>query len=51
MLYEKSKFNTFGRHILSTDHDLIPAGCKRPQYNAGGAQSMEVDGRLPIGQR
>jgi hypothetical protein len=34
--------------LLSTDHELIPVGCKRP---VGGVQSMQVDGRLPVGQR
>jgi hypothetical protein len=37
--------------LLSTDHELIPAGCTRPQCSAGGVQSKQVDGRLPIGQR
>jgi hypothetical protein len=42
-------------NLLSTDHELIPAGCKHPQCSAGGGggevQSMQVEGRLPIGQR
>jgi hypothetical protein len=37
--------------VQSTDHELIPAGCKRLQCSVGGVQSMQVDGRLPIGQR
>jgi hypothetical protein len=36
--------------LLSTGHELIPAGCKR-QYSAGGVQSMQVDGRFSIGRR
>jgi hypothetical protein len=38
-------------NTLSTDHELIPEGCKRPQCSAGGVQIIQVDGRLPIGQR
>jgi hypothetical protein len=37
--------------LLSTYHELIPAGCKRPYCSAGGVQSMHVDGRIPTGQR
>jgi hypothetical protein len=37
--------------LLSTDHELIPAGYKRPYCSAGGVQSMQVDERLPIDQR
>jgi hypothetical protein len=36
---------------LPTDHELIPAGCKSPQYSVGGVQNKQVDGRLPTGQR
>jgi hypothetical protein len=37
-------------YILSTDHELILVGCKRPKCSARGVQSMQVDGNLPIGQ-
>jgi hypothetical protein len=37
--------------LLSADHELAPARRKRPQCSAGGVQSMQVDGRLPTGQR
>jgi hypothetical protein len=36
--------------LLSTDHQLIPAECKRPHCSKTGVQSMQVDGRLPIGK-
>jgi hypothetical protein len=31
--------------VLSTDDELISAGCKRPWCSAGGVQSMQVDDR------
>jgi hypothetical protein len=37
--------------LRSTDHELIPTGCKRPECSAGRVQSLQVDGRLPIVQR
>jgi hypothetical protein len=41
----------FAEIVLSTDHELVPAGCKRPWCSEEGVQSMQVDGRLPVGQR
>jgi hypothetical protein len=38
-------------HLLSTDHKLVPAERKRPYCSAEGVHSLQVDGRLPIGQR
>jgi hypothetical protein len=40
-----------GKLVLSTDHELVPAGCKRPQCSAGRVPRMQVDGTLPVGER
>jgi hypothetical protein len=45
--YLKAQVKSKLTFLLSTDHELIPAGCKR----AGGVSSMQVDGRLYTGQR
>jgi hypothetical protein len=46
---ESKRVSKIMTEMISTDHELIPAGCKRVQ--CGGVQSMKVDGRRPTGKR
>jgi hypothetical protein len=38
--YERHIHEPGTSYLLSTDHALIPAGCKRPYCSARGVQSM-----------